>query len=138
MFILYIMNYYGHNTRMPKESVDVTFTSDETPGASHCHGPRGHDDLYPIPPLWPCFQDGASSFAPFAKEVYEGARVPERAGRMRAKYAQNTPALSLSLSIRPSIELQEGISILRMLCYGEYGGLVSSGFWGRDARVDQS
>ena len=33
---------------MPKECVDVTFTSDETPGtkASHCYGPRGHD-LYP-------------------------------------------------------------------------------------------
>jgi len=48
-----------------------------------------------LPPPWPWFQDGASSFAPFAKEVYEGGRAPERAGSIRAKYAQNTPALSL-------------------------------------------
>ena len=46
-----------HCIRLPFESVDVTFSRGET------HGLRGLTS-----------QDGANSFAPFAKEIYEGGR----------------------------------------------------------------
>ena len=120
VYIIYYDLSCGHNTKMPKESVDLTFTSDETPGTS---------SPVALVPGWSQF---------FRSIRQRGVRRRTCTGTGRKHQGKVCSKHSSSLSIRPSIELQEGISILRMLCYGEYGGLVSRGFWGRDARVDQS